>query len=315
MISIIIPLLNEEANLELLYKRIIGVFAKRKEDFEIIFIDDGSTDNSLDILKSLSSKDKRIKVFSFRRNLGKAEALTLGFRKASGSIIVTLDADLQDRPEEIEKLIFISKQGYDLVCGWRKHRQDASKMITASKIFNFITSKLWGLHLHDYNCGLKLYSNELAKELNLYGGMHRFIPLIAFQDGFRVGEVEIIHDKRLYGKSKYGFSKMWKDLPDLFSIFFLTRFGKRPLHFFGFVGSFLSLIGLLFLCYLTVLHYFYNEHVGTRPLWSVGVLFTLVGLQISFTGFLADLILHTVQENNSNTHTNDKYIKFSSETV
>lgn len=313
MISAVIPLLNEEESIEILYHRLKQALFKIDKIYEIIFIDDGSTDTSLQILRKIAAKDSRVRIFSFRRNLGKSEALSLGFNKAIGEYIVTLDADLQDRPEEIEKLYRKMKNEYDLISGWRKKRHDTQTTITASKIFNYITNVLWGLKLHDYNCGMKLYKKELAVNLSLYGGRHRFIPLLAFQEGFKVGEVEVNHDKRLYGKSKYGSSKLWKDLPDIFSVFFLTRFSKRPLHFFGFIGSFLSFIGIIFLGYLTVLHYFYNERVGTRPLWSVGVLFTLVGLQISFTGFLADLIIHTSQASSASIEATKHHIKFSTD--
>jgi glycosyltransferase involved in cell wall biosynthesis len=311
MISVVIPLCNEESNLKVLYDRLIPSLKKIDSSYEIIFIDDGSTDNSLTVLKKLSEHDKQIRIFSFRRNLGKAEALHFGFQKVQGDYVVTLDADLQDRPEEIPKLYAKLQEGYDVVSGWRKNRKDASKMVSASKLFNRIMNHIWKLQIHDYNCGLKMYVRDAVMNLNLYGGMHRFIPLLVHQQGFTVTEVEVHHDKRLSGESKYKFSKTWKDLPDLFSVFFLTRFGKRPMHFFGFIGNILSSIGILFLAYLTILHYFFHVTVGTRPLWSIGILFTLVGLQVSITGFLADLMIHITQGNSSEQM--KAYVKYSTE--
>ncbi len=313
MISAVIPLHNEEENLDILYQRLVPALKKIDKSYEIIFIDDGSIDSSLEILKKLALKDQLVRIYSFRKNLGKSEALTLGFQQAKGDYIVTLDADLQDRPEEIEKLSVKMEEGYDLVTGWRKNRQDARFMVRASKLFNGMTKWLWKIDIHDYNCGLKLYKKELAKSLHLYGGLHRFIPLLAYQQGFSVSEVLIHHDKRLHGKSKYGPSKVLKDLPDLFTMMFLSLFSQRPLHFFFFIGNFLSLIGIIFLGYLTYLHYFLHETVGTRPLWSVGILFTLVGLQITFTGLLADLIIHTMKGTLSHSDGVQQFIKFSTD--
>jgi glycosyltransferase involved in cell wall biosynthesis len=295
MISVVIPCFNEEENLPSLLERLFMSLKKLEESYEIIFIDDGSTDSSLAILKKFSKMKKNIRIFSFRRNQGKSEALTVGFQKARGEYIITLDADLQDKPEEITKLVEKIKTVFDIVSGWRKERQDQWFIIIASKFFNYVTGLLWGEKLHDYNCGFKIYTKEAAKSLHLYGGMYRFIPLLAAEQGFTVGEIAVSHDKRKFGKSKYGFSKVWKDFPDMFTILFLTRYGKRPLHFFGAIGGILLCIGMIFLGYLTYLHYFLHETVGTRPLWSVGILFILGGIQIFFTGFLADLIINISQ--------------------
>ncbi|MDE2590550.1 MAG: glycosyltransferase family 2 protein [Patescibacteria group bacterium] len=297
MISAVVPVFNEEESIDAFYVRLSKALLKLDKECEIIFVDDGSTDKSLSLLQELSKKDKHIKIYSFRRNQGKAEALTYGFQKAQGDYIVTLDADLQDQPEEIEDLLKKANEGYDVVSGWRKERKDAGNMKIISKLFNWIMGMLWGVDLHDYNCGLKLYTKEAAKCLRLYGGMHRFIPLLAYEQGFRVTEIPVVHESRKFGKSKYGFSKVWKDLPDMFTVIFLTRYGKRPSHFFGVVGSVLLFIGLIFLSYLTYLHFFLHQSVGDRPLWSIGILFVLVGLQIGFTGFLADLVTNVSQNN------------------
>lgn len=294
MISIVVPVFNEEESLPFFYKELIGVISKFDRSYEIIFVDDGSTDSSLEILKNIALKNKLVRIFSFRKNQGKGMALTLGFEKAIGDILVTLDADLQDKSSEIHKLLKKHKEGIDIVVGWRKERKDTSKMIIISKLFNFITDKIFGLKLHDYNCGLKVYSKEAAKSLRLYGGLHRFIPLIAQQQGFTVDEVVVEHEKRKYGQSKYGFSKIWKDLPDIFTMLFLVKYGERPLHFFGLVGGFLIMIGAVVLIYLTTL-WFMGESIGRRPLLLFGILLVIAGLQIFFTGFLAELIINASQ--------------------
>lgn len=291
MISIIIPVFNEEESLLAFYKELLKFAPSFKETYEILFIDDGSNDNSLKILKLFAAKNKDVRIFSFRRNLGKSEALTLGFSKAKGDVIVTLDADLQDKPSEIGKLLELNKKGIDLVCGWRKNRRDKKKMLVISKFFNKIMNSFFGLNIHDYNCGLKVYSRDLAKSLRLYGGLHRFIPLLASENGFTVDEIPVAHEERKAGKSKYGFSKVFNDLPDLFTIHFLTKYSKRPMHFFGFIGGGFAIIGFLTLTYLSYLR-FTGERIGNRPLLLFGILLFITGLQIFFTGFLADLMIN-----------------------
>jgi glycosyltransferase involved in cell wall biosynthesis len=295
MISAVVPAFNEEESLNEFYKVLSANLTKLNMDYEIVFVDDGSTDSTLEILKKLATKDKKIRIFSFRKNRGKAEALTVGFQMAKGDYIVTLDADLQDRPEEIGKLLAKAKEGFDLVSGWRKDRKDALKTRLSSKLFNGIMSSFWGVHLHDYNCGLKLYTKEAAKSVNLYGGMHRFIPLLVAEKGFEVTEIPVVHEKRKFGMSKYGFSKIFRDVPDMFTILFLSRYAKRPLHFFGFVGGIISVIGFFIILYLSILH-FMGQTIGERPLLTFGMLLLLAGLQLLFTGLLADLILHISQK-------------------
>lgn len=294
MLSIVVPVFNEQESLENFSKELFTSLKKIGSDYEIIFIDDGSTDNSLSILKNLENKNKKIKVFSFRKNQGKAEALTFGFEKAKGDYVVTLDADLQDRPDQIEKVIskLLSDGSLGLVCGWRKDRKDSMSKVISSKLFNFLAGIFWGIKLHDYNCGLKAYSKDAAKSLTLYGGMHRFIPLLAYEQGFRVTEVAVEHDERKYGKSKYGFSKLWKDFPDIFTMLFLSKYGKRPMHFFGLIGGMLILAGVIILIYLSLIH-FQGQSIGRRPLLFLGMLLVLGGFQVFFTGFLADIILNT----------------------
>jgi glycosyltransferase involved in cell wall biosynthesis len=289
MLSIVVPVYNEEESLEAFYDALTKALSNLNEKSEIVFVDDGSTDRSLELLQNLEKSDTSVRVFSFRKNMGKAEALTLGFQKAKGERIVTLDADLQDDPEEIGRLLEKLNE-FDLVCGWRKNRKDPAKKILSSKLFNFLAKSFWGLELHDYNCGLKAYKAEAAKSLTLYGGFHRFIPLLVYQEGFSVTEEPVKHHTRKYGKSKYGFSKLWKDLPDIFTMMFLAKYSSRPLHFFGSIGFVMLLVGFLILSYLTIV-WFTGESIGNRPLLLFGILFVLSGLQIFMTGFLAELFI------------------------
>jgi len=314
MISAVVPVFNEEESITAFYPILSKELSAISNSYEIIVVDDGSTDTSLALLQRLAKKDNHIRIFSFRRNQGKAEALTYGFQKAKGEYIVTLDADLQDKPEEIKKLLGKAEEGFDVVSGWRKDRKDAGRMKIISKLFNWTMGLLWGIKLHDYNCGLKVYTSAAAKSLRLYGGMHRFIPLLAYEQGFEVAEVPVVHEARKFGKSKYGFSKIWKDLPDMFTVIFLTRYGKRPSHFFGVAGSVLFGIGFVILSYLTFLHFFMHQSVGDRPLWSIGILFVLVGLQIGFTGFLADLVTN-VSQNNKMQDLSSYPVKYSTDNV
>ena len=299
-ISYVVPLLNEEESLPAFYKELVKVVSGLSKDYEIIFIDDGSTDRSLSLLKELLEKDKHIRIFSFRKNHGKAEALTLGFQMANGNTIVTLDADLQDRPDQIKKLLD-KLANYEVVSGWRKERNDTKAKIIASRLFNYFAGSFWGLSLHDYNCGLKAYTNEAAKSIKLYGGMHRFIPLIAYQQGFTVSEVAIQHDARQYGKSKYGYGvlKLFKNLPDMFTMFFLIRYSKRPLHFFAPTGFLFSFVGIILISYFWFIHTVYKQSVGGRPLVFISMLLVISGLQILFSGLLADLMIHSNNEMNN----------------
>lgn len=300
MLSIVVPVYNEEESLTHFYTELTSVLRKIKKEYEIIFVDDGSQDKSFFILRALEAKDKHIRLFSFRRNLGKAEALSFGFYKAAGDTIVTLDADLQDQPSEIGNLLKMQKEGYDVVCGWRKNRRDKSRMKVISKLFNYIVRKVFNVDIHDYNCGLKLYTRDAAKSLHLYGGLHRFIPILVYEQGFSVTEIPVRHEPRKFGKSKYGFSKIFKDLPDMFTMLFLVKYMKQPLHFFGLAGGVLGFVGLAILGYLSILR-FMGERIGTRPLFFLGILLVLVGIQIFFTGFLAELLINIsqrrVQEN------------------
>lgn len=290
--SVVIPVFNEDESLQELIARINESFKRFDRTFEIIFIDDGSTDNSLELLKKYARDHKNIRVVSFRRNLGKSPALTVGFEHSRGDYILTMDADLQDDPANIETLFDRMEGGdYDLVSGWRKNRKDTTFKKTSSRFFNaIIIPFLFKLRLNDMNCGLKLYRSSLVKELRIYGGMHRFIPVLAHEMGFKVSEVPIIHHPRKYGYSKYKPTKILTDLPDLATMFFLTKYTRRPLHFFFRLGILLLVIGFAILLYLVILKLLGNA-IGGRPILIFGVLFVLGGAQTIFTGLLADLIV------------------------
>lgn len=292
MISVVVPVFNEEESIVHFYEELKKLLPSIAKEHEIIFVDDGSFDDTLNIIKDLENKDEDVKVYSFRRNHGKAEALTFGFQNSKGDFVLTLDADLQDKPSEIHKLIEKQKEGFDLVSGWRKDRKDSFAKIIFSKIFNAIARAFWKTTLHDYNCGLKLYTRDAAKSLNLYGGMHRFIPLLLAQDGFKITEVAVEHDIRRFGKSKYSAWKVLTQMPDMMTMLFLSKFSQRPSHFFGFMGAVMAFFGFLILLYLTVIH-LQGESIGTRPLLNLGVLLIIAGIQVGLTGLIGDMILST----------------------
>lgn len=294
--SIVIPVLNEQAALDDLLAAIRQAMASLTESYEVVFVDDGSTDGTLARLKEYAQGDHRIRIVAFRRNLGKAPALTCGFQKARGRYVVTMDADLQDDPRDIARMFeHLQASGVAVVGGWRRDRQDSALKVVSSKLFNnVIVRMLFGVTFKDMNCGLKLYQADVAKELRLYGGMHRFIPIIATEMGFPVAELPVRHHERKHGVSKYPATKIFTELPDLLTLFFLIKYTKRPLHFFARVGSLVGLVGIAALTYLTYL-WTQGIPIGTRPLLSFGVLLVVVGAQIIFTGLLADLIVNVNQ--------------------
>lgn len=296
-LSVVIPVFNESESLTQLYKEIRDGLKSFKNDYEIIFVDDGSFDNSFDILSEFEKKNSNVKFFSFRKNLGKSYALSLGFKVATGNYIATLDADLQDDPRNIKILLEkLMRQKYDLISGWRKHRKDSMLKIAASRLFNKINSYIFNFSLHDMNSGLKVLKSEVAKELKLYGGMHRFIPLIVNELGYKVSEKEVVHRVRRYGVSKFKITKVVTDLPDLFTFYFLTKYTRRPLHFFGKFGGLLFIAGFLILLYLTFLK-FLGEGIGNRPLLLLGILLVISGMQVVLTGLLADLLVRVSNKN------------------
>lgn len=289
-LSIVIPLLNESKSLNELHSLIKAVLIKNKYTYEIIFIDDGSTDNSVEVLKKLKSKDKNIKILTFRKNFGKASALAAGFREAKNEYIVTMDADLQDDPKEIPNLINKLKEGYDLVSGWKYKRYDPISKVLPSRIFNFIVSIVTGTKLHDVNCGLKIYKNEVIKSLDIYGSLHRFIPALAKVKGFKVTEIKIRHHKRKYGKTKYGPARFFNGILDLFTVIYINKFIKKPLHFFGTLGIILFFIGFPVLVFILVTWINHGNIRSHYPLTLFGILMVLMGTQFISLGLLGEMI-------------------------
>ena len=293
MLSIVIPALNEEESVDELLRAIDAAMTPLSVSYEVVFVDDGSTDGTLQTLKSLEQSDPPVRVFSFRRNLGKSMALLCGFQKARGEYILTMDADLQDDPRNFTRMFDqLTSEGADVVSGWRKERRDNALKVASSLLFNRLMIRLlFGVSFHDMNSGLKLYKAEVARDLPLYGGLHRFIPLIVTEMGYRVSECAVSHGERKYGASKYSPTKIFTEMPDLLTIFFLIKYTTRPLHFFGRIGSVLMAIGFLCLAYLTIL-WTQSIPIGTRPLLMLGVLLMVIGGQTVFTGLLADLIVN-----------------------
>lgn len=292
--SIVVPVFNEEESLRELMANIKKAFVNVKKTYEVIFIDDGSQDKSLEVLKRIVRENKNVRALSFRKNLGKSPALSLGFREAKGKYIVALDADLQDDPANIMPLYQKLTRGeYDLVTGWRRDRKDSFLKVLSSKFFNKVVARtLFGIRLNDLNSGLKLYRAQTAKALKIYGGMHRFIPVIAVEMGFSVAEKEVLHHRRKYGQSKYKSSKVFTDFPDLLTIYFIMKYNRRPLHFFGKIGGLVFGVGLIILLYLSYLRLFLDQKIGDRPLLLLGILLIIAGIQTIFTGLVSDLIVN-----------------------
>lgn len=292
MISCIIPLYNESGSLKPLYFEIKQIFNTHLKGtkYEIIFINDGSSDNSFEILKKIKLLDQNVKIISLRKNVGKASALQAGFLFAKGKIIVTIDADLQDLPSNIPLLLNKLEEGFDLVVGWKKIRNDPWSKKIPSLIFNLMVRLSSRLSLHDFNCGLKVMKKEVVQEIYLYGEMHRFIPVLAHKRGFKVTEVIVKHDKRAFGQSKYGWERNIRGFFDFITIMYLTGFGQRPLHFFGLIGIFSIFFGSILGIYLSILH-FQGESIGRRPLLILAVLLIVTGLQLLSIGLIAEMIV------------------------
>ena len=300
MFSVVVPLYNEEESLKELHRRLTLVLPALADRFEIIFVDDGSTDNSFAVLKTIHEQDDRVKVIRFRKNFGKAPALSAGFKAAEGEIIITLDADLQDLPEEIPALVEKVEAGYDLVSGWKFKRKDPLLRKVASRLFNFVTSFYTGVNLHDFNCGLKCYRREVIDEIDLYGELHRYIPAIANWKGFKVGEVQVDHHPRVHGKSKFGSERYLRGLFDLLTVIMLTKYPEKPLHFFGLLGTIFSFAGLAINIYLGILR-LSGKWIGNRPILLLGILLLILGVQFIFFGLMGELIVFSSQKETSYT--------------
>ncbi len=288
--SVVIPLLDERESIEPLYRALRETMEGLGKRYEIIFVDDGSTDGSYEILKGLHLQSpENTRVVQFRRNFGKTAALGAGFRQSRGEVIVTLDADMQDDPREIPKLLALLEEGYDLVSAWRRKRRDPFSKTFLSRIFNGVVCAMTGVKLHDLNSGFKAYRREVAQGVKIYGELHRFIPVLAYWRGYVVGEVEVVHHPRRYGQSKYGLSRLGRGFVDFLVVLFLTYYLRRPLQLFGTIGALLFTSGFAIGLYLAVL-WFFGQGIGWRPLLFMGILFMIVGVQLISIGLLGEMI-------------------------
>jgi glycosyltransferase involved in cell wall biosynthesis len=300
-ISVIISLLNEEESIPELIEWIEQVMQEHQFSYEIIMIDDGSTDSSWSLIEKFSSKNPNIKGIKFQRNYGKSAAIYCGFAAAVADIVITMDADLQDSPEEIPGLYnMIMKEGWDMVSGWKRKRFDPilTKNLP-SKLYNASARWISGIKLHDFNCGLKAYRNKVVKSIEVYGEMHRYIPILVKKAGFhKIGEKEVLHQKRKFGISKFGMERFINGFLDLISITFMTKFSKKPMHFFGLWGFLSFIIGFGVLLYLTIEKILFNTYIDNRPLFYFGVLAIIFGTQLFFTGFIGELVARSSSDRN-----------------
>jgi glycosyltransferase involved in cell wall biosynthesis len=293
-ISLVVPLLNEEESILPLINEIRKAIKPLNKPYEVIFVDDGSTDGSLKIIKDAAKSDNRLKFISFRKNYGKSAALQVGFKAATGDAIITMDADLQDDPHEIPNLLKKLDEGFDLCSGWKKERFDPFIKKYSSRFFNLATRIISGIKIHDFNCGLKAYRREVVQNLNVYGELHRYVPVLAKWQGFTVTEIPVKHHKRRYGKTKFGMSRFFKGFIDLITVTFVGRYVKRPMHFFGFFGAMSFLVGLVVNGYLTV-EWLSGRPLSNRPMLFLGMLLIIVGVQFFSVGLLGEMLVHQNQ--------------------
>ena len=303
LISLVIPVYNEEESLVELYKQIREALEPSTHEFEILFIDDGSQDKSLQIMHELSSQDPRVKTIGFQRNHGKATALNTGFQKCEGDYVITMDADLQDDPNEVLELIAILDSGWDMVSGWKKVRHDPIGKRWPSKLYNFTVSTLSGIPIHDFNCGLKAYTRKVVKNIELYGEMHRYIPVLAKQKGFTCTEKVVSHRARKYGEYKYGIKRLFTGYLDLFTVMFLGTYMRKPMHFFGLAGMLLLVLGMAILAFLSFQwfrQYLFGtgQWIGGRPIFYIGMLLSIIGGQFISMGLLGELITSSLHKEN-----------------
>ena len=296
-LTLVIPLLNEEESLKPLMQQIRDVLVDRDLTYEILFIDDGSTDGSMKVLEELHNTYPEVQVIQFRRNFGKAAAYTAGFQRARGTYVITMDADLQDDPAEIPNLIAKLEEGYDLVSGWKKKRFDPMGKTLPSKFFNWVTGRVSGIAIHDFNCGLKAYRNEVVKDIRVLGELHRYIPVLAHMEGYRVGEIPVEHHPRQFGITKYGWGRLLKGFLDLLTVMYIGKYMGRPLHLFGTMGIIFGVLGMLVNIYISSLLFQTGTIQNRHPLLTLGVLMTVLGVQFICTGLLADMLTRGPQPN------------------
>lgn len=305
-VSLVIPVYNEENSIAQLVEEIENVFFKIKSSYEIILIDDGSTDHSWLHINTICSKPNVVAI-KFRKNLGKAYALNAGFAVASGNIIITMDADLQDDPAEIPRFIKKMEEGYDLVSGWKQERKDPFSKTIPSKIFNNIIRRLFRLKINDINCGFKAYKSDVVTTIDLYGDLHRFIPILAEEFGYKIAEIPVKHRARKYGKSKYGFTRFFKGLIDLLTVIVITKYLSKPAHFFGSIGFIFAIVGASSLAYLFFIWLAGTRPIGDRPLFLFGVMMVVLSVQLFSTGVLAEIFIKNMG--------NKQYKKYISEST
>lgn len=306
-ISVVIPLFNEEESIKELSTWIVEVMKKNKFSYEIIFIDDGSDDTSWKEIERLNSKNSNIKGVKFRRNYGKSAALNIGFLKAKGDVVITMDADLQDSPDEIPKLYEkVYKKGFDLVSGWKKERYDPISKTVPTKLFNWAARKASGIYLHDFNCGLKAYNKNVIKNIEVYGEMHRYIPMIAKWSGFsNITEQVVKHQKRKYGSTKFGIERFLNGFLDLLTISFISRFGKKPMHFFGVLGTLMFSLGFLLFTFIvgSKLFFMINDlpakNIADMSAFYIALTSMIIGVQLFLAGFIAEMISRNSHDSNS----------------
>ena len=289
MISVVVPVHNEERSIALLHEELQAALDPLGEDWEAVYVDDGSTDGSFGALTRLHAREDSVRVVRLRRNFGKAAALAAGFAQAAGDRVVTIDGDLQDDPSEIPRLLAKLEEGFDLVSGWKAQRRDPLTRRILSKLFNQVAGWMSGLRLHDMNCGLKAYRAEVVRNLVLYGELHRFIPVLAHEQGYRVAELTVNHRPREHGRSRYGLERYLRGFLDLLTVSFMGRYRHRPLHLFGGLGLVLGLTGTALLVYLTVVK-LTGHAIGKRPLLTLGVLLVVVGMQFFTLGLISEMI-------------------------
>ena len=292
MISFVIPIYNENPSIETLHGQIQTIMETVGDDFEILFVDDGSTDGSVETIQDLTGAHAGTRAIFFRKNFGKSAALNAGFREAAGEIVFTLDGDLQDDPEEIPKFLAKLDEGFDLVTGWKVNRKDPLEKRLPSRLFNAVTSGISGLKLKDYNCGFKCYRKEVIQEIRLYGELHRFVPFLAFKKGFRVAEIPVKHHARKFGSSKFGWERYIRGFFDLFTVVFITNYVTRPIHFLGPISLVLFLMGAGVFVYLFFGRWLQGVSIGTSPLLIISFFLMGGGIQVFTIGLLAELVVH-----------------------